>query len=261
MIGRLRYCFLFLSLLLPLSANGQDLDDRLDDAYRIYVAGERAQSNQERSQRFNEALSLYSVLANEYPNVGELQFNTANAYYQLGEYGWAILHYYRALSDLPREERVLNNLNIAAQKAGVPGKAGTTPTEYLLYPHYRMSIGERIETTFLLSLLAFLCWSAYIWGGSGVLRGLATLLTTLAAGILLSLAISQYAAPIEAIVVRSATLHTDAGKHYAEVMERPVLAGSKVIVLEVNEDGRWLKIATPQGIVGFAENDRLRIID
>lgn len=255
----LRLFFIFI-LHVPSLLSAQSIDSQLDEAYALYAQGERAQTAQERALKFNEALTNYTLIESAYPDSAELQYNIANCYFQLNEYGWAGLYYWRALQNSPRSTRILHNLRVNNQNAGIAPIPGDTPLSYLLFFHFKLSLGERIQFTFLMVILSFLFWSFYLSSRFGVLRFFAQLMTVFTTLALLSLGFSQYLAPIEAVLVQPTPLHKDAGAHYAEVLEKPTLAGVKVRVLDVKEEGNWLKIETPEGIVGFVSSDRIRVI-
>lgn len=260
MINRWILFYLCLGLILPSFSEARPLQARLDEAYGLYVQAERAESNQERALKFNEALSAYAEVEAEYPRQGQLLFNIANCYFQLGEYGWASLYYWRALELYPRDKRILYNLRVNAEYAGLAPFGAVGPLDGLLFLHSKLSQGERVQVVFVLTLLGFVFWSSWVATRFGILRFFGNVLMVSIILGLLSLAYSQYLAPIEAVLVQAAPLHKDAGAHYAEVLSKPALAGTKVRVLEVREEGNWLKIETPEGIVGFVSSDRLRII-
>src|SRR5690348_2052936 len=97
---------LILFLLLPLLAY---CDDR---AFLKYREGEGASNAQERKMAFNDALTLYLQMEGDNPSA-KLCYDIANTYYQLSEYGYAILYYNKALVENPRFSEARNNLQIA----------------------------------------------------------------------------------------------------------------------------------------------------
>lgn len=76
--------------------------DRFQDGNRLYQAGDYA-----------GALDAYLGIYRDGLESGELHYNIANAYFKLGDLGRAILFYERAHIELPRDETVRANLDLA----------------------------------------------------------------------------------------------------------------------------------------------------
>ena len=52
----------------------------------------------------------------------------------------------------------------------------------------------------------------------------------------------------------------DGGTQYAQVLQKPMLAGSKVKIIDVVQEGAWYKVELPGGLTGFVQVEQLRII-
>lgn len=76
--------------------------DRFQAGNQLYQAGD-----------YQGALDAYLGLFDEGLESGELHYNIGNAYYKLGEIGRAILFYERAQLELPADESVRANLELA----------------------------------------------------------------------------------------------------------------------------------------------------
>ncbi|MGA8165062.1 MAG: hypothetical protein WB791_08585 [Waddliaceae bacterium] len=255
-IGSLAY-FLFIA------KTTKNPEYQLKEAYREYVKGEKAGTAGERRAAFNRALSLYTDLEREPPPAfgnGKLYYNIANSYFQLGQYPWAVYYYYRALALMPRNDKVVHNLSVALNKLDL--RAGEEQLIFSrIFPfHHYLSLPERLQVFFGLGLLTLVLGSLYLWSRRSWLRKTAILTAVLTGVMLLSLGYSHYIAPIEGVIIRSTALYRDAGEQYAKVRDAPILSGSRVEVLDVLREGRWLKVMTEKGDLGYIPHDSIRIL-
>lgn len=238
-------------------------ESQLKEAYTSYTAGENAKTLGERKDAFNRALTLYTSLEKENEPIygdGKLYYNIGNTYYQLEEYPWAILYYYRALSLMPGNEKVLNNLKMALNKMKISQSLEPDIYEKIFFFHSTYSLPERLRFFFLFGVLSLVLLSAYIWRPLRILSALALFAGTISLIFFVSTIFTHYISPIEAVIVQPASLHRDAGDQYAEVKKEPVAAGTKVEVLAITSNGKWLKILTPDGILGYVSNAQIRLI-
>lgn len=246
-----RFCLLLLLLPLLLSA-----DDR---AYAKYKEGEGASNAMMRKQAFNEALTLYLQMEQGNPS-SKLCYDIANTYYQLNEYGYAILYYNKALKANPRFPEAENNLQIALQKVGIAADSPNFIQSYLLFAHYKLSHNEKAVTVLLLLFVAFGFLSVHLWLPQAVLKKVAFLALWLALFFFTSIIWSDYFTAPQAVVVRPVALRRDAGDQYAAVAGTPLLSGTKVTVLSSKIDGNWVKVLSPSGEEGYISKEYARII-
>jgi hypothetical protein len=111
-----------------------------------------------------------------------------------------------------------------------------------------------------LGVIALLFASLYLWLKKHWLFNVANLFVIIGCVVLLSLGYSYYFSPIEAIFVKSSALYRDAGEQYAKVNEEPVPSGNKVKVLGHTEAGKWIKVQTNDGTIGYVPYEALRIL-
>lgn len=241
----------------PLFSNS--LQQQLDSAYESYRIGENTKTVQERKDAFNHALELYSSTEKQltHPN---LYYSIANCYFQLEEYPWAILYYRRVLQYIPRDENSKENLAIAQKKLGLVPDKKNGFLKSIFFFHHGLSISERLQIFFVFISLSFVLTSFYIWWDKRILKKMAFWLGIGGSCVALSLAWSQYFAPLNGVLIRSTALARDAGKQYASVSEEPIRAGETVEVLEVTPNGTWLKIRTGEGLFGYVPNEVIRLI-
>lgn len=75
------------------------------EANKLYING-----------NYEDAVKIYEKLMDTGVKNGYLYFNSANAYFRIGELGKAIFYYRKALEFLPRDADIKFNLNYARQK-------------------------------------------------------------------------------------------------------------------------------------------------
>lgn len=234
----------------------------LQEAEEAYKSGEQAKTIPERTKAFNHSLEILLGLEKEYsPNFGngKLYFNLGNTYFQLEEYPYALLYYYRSELLRPRDEKVQAHIAFTQKKLGIGSVDHSTPFEWLLFFHYRLSLPERLQLFFVLSLLFLSLASCYLWFSRRWLYLSAMTLAISCLPILLSLAYSYALSPLEAVVVKSSLLYRDAGFYYAKVTQEPLLSGLKVKILEVTQGGKWLKVETNDGVTGYLPEASVRL--
>lgn len=230
----------------------------LKKAQERYLAGINAKTVAERTENLNMALNIYHDLESKYnPRYGNgmLYYNMGNTLFALEQYPWAILYYYRALSLSPRNEDIQNNLQIALKKQDI-----VQPVQKETYFRNIMAIPHRIQILVLIFLLFFGCNSLYIWLKINWLKKASTLFGVLAAAVICSVIWSYFFVPLEGIIVKSSVLTRGPGKQFLQVQEEPVPSGSRVEVLDVTNDGTWLKIKKSDGVVGYVSHDKIRLI-
>ncbi|MFQ5729799.1 MAG: hypothetical protein ACE5GN_05520 [Waddliaceae bacterium] len=241
----------------------QETRNQLQQAQTEYVKGETAATLGERQDSFNRALAFYTDFESKYQPAfgnGKLYYNIANSYFQVGEYPWAILYYYRAHALMPRSKKVTDNLKVALTKLGIAAEEETSVFHKFFFFHQYLSLPERLQTFFVLALLGILSGSFYLWKRQPWLKNSVILTAILSGVVLCSLGYSHYIASTEGIIVRSTALYRDAGLQYAKVIEKPILSGIKVEILDTAGNGKWLKIFTPEGNLGYVPCESLRII-
>lgn len=233
-------------------------DPRAAQADSDYRAGEAAKVVADRKKSFNEALSYYLEMENDYDprfGNGKLYYNIGNTYFQLEAYPWAVLYYLRAEALMPRDKRVERNLQLARSKLSLPqAEAGGQVLPLAL------SLPERLQLFAAAALTALLLLSAWLWTDRRGFRNGALVVLVLAAMLSLTLAYTRYFAPLEGVLVQGSDLYRDAGRQYAKVGEEPLPAGSEVELLGSDPSGKWFKILTPQGAIGYVPQEALRAV-
>lgn len=236
-----------------------DLQETLDQASHWYQQGQKATSIEARKTAFNRALVLYSSLEKEHYS-GLLLYNIANCYYQLREYPWAVLYYQRALKLSPREAPISRNLALAQEQLALPLPEGPPTWRDFAALHHWLSEQERMELYVLFCVLATVLASGYVWTRWRGFRQAAVWMLACAGFFLASLLSERYLFPIQAVVVQSTPLYTNAGTSYPHVGSSLVGGGRVVEVVEAVDSGHWLKVLTPRGSLGYVPSDAVRVI-
>jgi tetratricopeptide (TPR) repeat protein len=239
------------------------VDQELNQSYAAYEKGEQASDIATRKEAFNQSLSIYKHLETTYSpefGNGKLYYNIANNYFQLSEYPQAVLYYLRAKNLMPRDEKVQNNLDKTLNKLGVKQESQESVFDKVFFFHNRLSLPERLQIFFILSTLLFILASTYIWRPFFGLKAFIAITSLVALLLFFSIFYTQFISPSYAVILKANLLYQDAGQQYANVLDEPILPGTEVKVLEVIKEGKWIKIATPDGTVGFIPYESLQVI-
>ena len=256
------FCFLTTAVTdVVFSVDTTQAQRRIVEAQQWYQTGEEADIVAERRAAFNRALDLFTTLeAEEGGDSGALNFNIANSYFQLQEYPRALLFYERARRTLPRESKVRQNLAIAREQLGIVEKRRSPFTIERFSGARWFSLSERLTLLALLASAATIVGSLAVWRYRPWIYRSAMVSAVAAAVVLLSVTIERYVSPVRAVVIEATLLYRDSGRQYARVQQEPVLSGTTVQVIEVEKQGRWLRVITPQGTMGYIPHESSRLI-
>ncbi len=239
------------------------INEKLYQANSSYKQGELAKTLSERTDLFNEALSVYKDVEKEYsPDFGngKLDYNLGNSYFQLGQYPKALIHYLRSQKLMPRNDDVETNLNITFNKLGIANDKQLNLGDRIFFFHRSLSLPEKLQLFTLLTWILFMLGSFLIWHPFRGLKSLCFLTAALLFLISCSLLYSQFITSSYGIVTKANLLYKDAGTEYAKVLEEPLPQGTEVEVLNIVPTGKWIKISTKNGVVGFIPYDSMEII-
>ena len=231
----------------------------IDAGFSKYVEGERATSAEVRKKAFNDALIEYLKVEPTHPS-GVYFYDVANCYYQLGEYGLAILYYYRALNEHPRNSKIEHNLELALKKVGQTKESSARLYDVLFFFHQRLSFYEKEMAALALLLFSFVFGSLFLWLSLAVFRKLALVSFCVLSLFVVSMLWTTYFSVPLAVIIRPAEFLSGPGKQYAKVDAKPPLIGTKVQVEEVVEKGTYLKVKLVYGKQGYFASDQARII-
>jgi hypothetical protein len=237
--------------------------DKLEEANLSYQQGEQASTLLERKEAFNRALFLYLEIEK---NIGnslhspKLYEAIANSYFQLEEYAPSLLYHYKALEIEPINSSIQEKLNLAQLKLGLLPQIQTSPLTHLLSFGFRLSLPQRLELFFWMTLCTILGYSILIYFPSIWIKKMSGLLLIAVFFLFLNLLISFYFSPIEGVLIEPTGLYRDPHSQQSQLLSYPLLKGIKLTIVDVDQEGYWLKIKTSQGIIGYIPSHSVRII-
>lgn len=240
----------------------------LQEAEKQYKLGEQSNERAVRKEAFNHSLKSLLSLEEQYSPTysnGKFYYDVGNAFFQLREFPEAILYYERSANLRPRDTNVADSLLLAQKKLGIPENETPSAFKQLFFFHHFLSIPEKLQLFVFLEAVAFGLFSAFLWTSPSFwsriwLYRVGAIFVACCAVLLLSLGFNYYISPVEAVVMQSSNLYRDAGQQYAKVGDQPVSSGVKVKVLDSAFSGKWLKVQTPDGSVGFISSEALKVI-
>lgn len=242
-------------LALPLVGN---LDGLVQEANASLQQGEKATAYEERKDALNHALSLYHVIEQTSPSPSLTRI-IGDVYFQLGEYPWAVLYYQRTLKNEPQDPIAVAHLEAARQKLGIADHAPAAKEQNPFVKGFAALAGHDL-LLFWAILLTFLACSFAIWLPSPFLRKAAGGCSVIALLLLINFTVFYYSAPLEGILIAPTGFYQAPGKNQPQLTSLPLLAGSKVNVLQLSADGEWLRITNDAGLIGYVPASALRLI-
>lgn len=227
-----------------------------------YLLAEAEQDPLKKQKNYNNALKGYATLVREHQpefGSGKLYYNLANSFYQLGEYPYAMLYYSKALRLNPNDKNIDFNLQAVKEQMGQTlVKKRASFFEILLMEFLPLPL--RLQLFALFCILFFACWSLFLWYPKRFYKYGILLSLIIGAFFFVSVLHTRYFTPIEAVIVHASFLYKGAGKQYGKASKEIVFSGSKVRVLDVGNEGDWLKIITEDGSLGYVPSNSLQVI-
>jgi tetratricopeptide (TPR) repeat protein len=247
----------YLIILLALPLNGETPEETWQTAIASYQKGEKAKTYEERKLAFNHALFLYSSLEKEGSSHSPtLDLALADTYFQLGKYPWAILYYHRTLKKDPSHSLARTRLEKAQQKLGLPPSIPSDQEKGSFFAF----LSRQFQLLLGIMLLTFLALSCAIWFPIPWIRKLAFSFVLILSLLIGNSLFFYYFTPLEGILVKSTGFYRAPAWNQPQITNRPLLAGSKVQILQITPDQEWLKIQNSYGIIGYIPADTLRAI-
>lgn len=233
--------------------------------------------------RYEDALTLYSEVAEKEGVSPELLYNMGNAAYNAGDYGKAVLAYERASRLDPGNKEIKNNLQFLrnkvedANRAELKGKrAVVSPDDASFFRSVYALIAERSSSNMWASwaavcfILALGCVALYVFTSGVLLRkigffGSVSLIALSVVFVLFSfMAASRVEAADSAVVTAYKVPLLSRPDEGAKVSSAPLTRGSKVEILEteMSDDGSplWLKVRLNHDYVGWIKASEAEVI-
>lgn len=237
------------------------IDTLMQEANAHYRAAEQASTFQERKNGFNHALTLYWEIEKQLGMASEeLDQALADTYFQLGEYAWSILYNERALQLDPNNRLVAEHLHLAQAKLGLspsPHFSSWFDT-FLLSPYF--SLPARWQLFFYSILVTTFMATVFIWFPASSIKTLTYLSGSLSLVLSLNLLLSFYFAPLYGIFISSTAPYRGPSFQELQLSDLPFFAGSKVKIIQSEEQGFWLKVMDLNGQIGYVPASTIRLI-
>jgi len=233
------------------------------EANKNYFEAESATTIAARKSGFNKTLDSYLNMEKRYDprfGNGKLYYNIGNTYFQLKEYPLAALYYYRARSLRPLDSFVENNLNTTLEKLQLPLAKEKSALANVFFFHTRLPLPMRLQIFFFLAFSSVVFISINIWRPTKNVRNASIALISISIILFLSLMYTYFLENPQAVVVKSTAMYRGAGKQFAMVVDSPLKAGSRVVLLESDQGGTWLKVEDDDKGIGFVPHASLRVI-
>ena len=218
-----------------------------------------------REGRFQEAVEQYEALLAQGINDGAIHYNLGNAYFKSGQLGPAILHYERALREMPGDEDTRANLAFANELIVDVVQRPPMPS----YVAWAVDLYNALDPDLSAAFLSF----SFVLGGmaaSILILGIWPRFRTLAIYTLVAAgAITLVSATVLTAKVQSSgeseeaialvqTLDVRSGPGEANPQLAEIHEGLKVSVLGGREG--WLQIRLPNGLTGWVQEIDVEII-
>ncbi len=220
----------------------KETGELFEKANALYEKGGRATTFEERKGLFNQALQLYHLATKERES-SDLYRGLGDTYFQLGELPWALLFYERALKSNPASSLALSHLKKAQEALGLP-----------LFLPASSFLSFSLLSFFIVFVAVFLVLYFLIF------RKFSKTGMILFAFFIFFLLVSDFSTPIEGILVEPTGLYRTPDRQQPQLTSSPLMAGSKVNVLQIIQGGSWLKIRSQEGKIGYILAEPIRVI-
>ncbi|MBT8377635.1 MAG: hypothetical protein KJN64_00235 [Ignavibacteria bacterium] len=245
LIPSLNFLALVLVFILFTKSGFADESEAMQQAGEFYRNGE-----------FDKAIEIYEDLRNEGYEGTSLYFNLANSYYRVGELGYAIVNYERALKFSPTDEDIKHNLAFA--NLSTVDRIQPLPT-FFLFEWWEVilesfSVNAWTYTAFIFYLILLFLFVFYFFATSIsqqkiiLFSGLATLAVLAITVSLLIVKANREQTQISGVVVeQSITVKTSPDTKSTDAFV--IHEGLKLKLEDKLDD--WVKIRLADGKVGW----------
>ena len=249
--------FCFISFIFFLSSKSHETFALKGENY--YNQGVSGKTLFEREDYFNKALDQFLQLEEKSfvtINLGKLYFDIGNTYFQLQEFPLAYLYYLKAKNLIYDKEALQENIDHVLKQLKIEAPLKETLFDELVSFNWPLRLMLFSAITFILFLsLSLFIWTKYRWA---LIVSIILSICFFAVG--LNLSFYRYFYPIKALLIQAAEIRQGAGLDYGRVGELPIAACTLVEILEVSEEGNFVKIVTQNKTVGYVPQKNIRLI-
>ena len=226
-----------------------------------YQKGVQSTSYQERSDAFNQALFLYQSIDQAQENYSfGMDLALGDTYFQLGDYAWAILYYQRALYKNQHDVNVISHLALAQHKIGLPENISEETQRKNHSISFLRELSDNSSILLWAIFVVFLINSSAIWVSLQWVRMCAAFSLFILLLLIGNYLFFYYTTPLEGVLVKTTGLYRSPDWSQPQITEQPLLAGSKVRILQMVSDKRWVKLKDSEGMIGYVPTENVRSI-
>ena len=227
------FCLLFLS---PLSADA-------------YVAKERYQVENELNLALQELLAIEDQIDPQAP-AADLYANIAALFSLLEDDPWAIFYYEKSLLVEPRNRAVQEQLQQIYDRLHLENRVETKI----------FSRNELLSLCMIFLMIGFALLSLSLWRDKNSFLKWAVRSFAFSSLFFAFVLYNVYFTPIQAVAVRPSSLYLAPSFESSLLRQAPLMAGEKVNVVTLKEEGSWLQIMLVDGSIAFVPHTRVRIL-
>lgn len=238
-------------------------DFLLKKAEERYQEGQKGGSIYGRKSGFNDALALYRQVETRYSrsdNLGELYINIGHCYYRLGRYGFALYYYERARGLLPRRSEIEGYAATARNRTGLTASPEKPSLRNLFFLKGFISIPESFRFFSGFAIITIMLLLMTIRFSNVVLKRVCFGFGLCAAYFFAVAGYHTYFLPIKGILVYAAEVSRSPDLSGPKVSNNPLVSGTSLDILDVTDEGRRIKVLTPDGLPGYVSYEAVRLL-
>lgn len=216
----------------------------------------------EREQALNASLEQLAQLS-ENKNLtmsnGNFYLAQGDIYRHFRALPWAVWNYRQAEKLSPGNPMIAKRLEEVTRELNIKPASRSSIFDKLIFFHL-FSLPRRLQLFTLTAVLAFTFGSLAIWQRNRIWVASFYVFTIFTALFLGSSLYTRYFEAESAAIIQGSVLLAAPSENAALIGDAPLAAGSTVLVMDVVDEGEWIKIFTNDGSQGYIRAERLRLI-
>lgn len=230
--------------------------DRINQAFTHII---KAETVADRELALNDALEQMHLKADVKMGNGNFYLALGDVYMQLNAFPWASWSYRQAENLAPAHPIIMERIVSVDKALQLKPASEDSIFDQLLFFH-QFSLPRRLQLFTLCLSLAFAFLSVAIWQRQTLWIVSGTVFGSVALLFLLSSLYTRYVEPVRAVAIEGALVLAAPSNSAPMVGNSPVSAGSALLVMNINEDGRFVKVLTDEGTIGYVPIQKLKLI-